>query len=142
MAVTLENGQDPTMGINNFGEMKVLSVSETICRNLLLILFGKPGFYPSNPTLGLDISNRLYEFDSVDVDDIKVQLQNQCSELIPEIEARNFDVITTTYKGQNMLVIRFPIITDGNTLAMALGITSNGKGEFMYHFVEDKENLI
>ena len=46
---------DPVYGVNNFNETKVLTEAETLVNNILMILFGKPGFYPSIPSLGMDI---------------------------------------------------------------------------------------
>jgi hypothetical protein len=142
MAVVDENGHDPTMGVNNFGEVKILSKTDTVCRNLLLVLFGKPGFYPSQPELGIDIAKYFYAFDDIDLSQIKADLEVQCSKLVPEIDSLDFQLHMTEYNGQGMLIIRFPVIRTDDRLYMALGITTNRRGEFMYNFVEDKNQLI
>jgi hypothetical protein len=142
MAVVDENGHDPTMGVNNFGEVKILSKTDTVCRNLLLVLFGKPGFYPSQPELGIDIAKYFYTFDDIDLSQIKADLEVQCSKLVPEIDSLDFQLHMTEYNGQGMLIIRFPVIRTDDRLYMALGITTNRRGEFMYKFVEDKNQLI
>ena len=54
---------DPAYGVNDFNETKVLSESQTLINNILMILFGKPGFYPSIPWLGMDIYQYLYSFE-------------------------------------------------------------------------------
>ena len=142
MAVVESNGHDPTMGVDNFGEVKILSKTDTVCRNLLLVLFGKPGFYPSNPELGIDISKYFYNFDNINTEELRAELSYQCSALLPEIDSLDFEVLVTNYKGQGMLIIRFPIIKTDDRLYMALGVTTNNKGNFMYRFVEDKNQLI
>ena len=142
MGAVESNGHDPTMGVDSFGEVKILSKTDTVCRNLLLVLFGKPGFYPSNPELGIDISRYFYTFDNINLEEIRSELEWQCAKLVPEIDSLDFKVTMTHYKGQGMLIIRFPIIKTDDRLYMALGITQNFKGEFMYRFVEDKNQLI
>ena len=94
---------DPTYGVNEFNKTKVLSETETYVNNILTILFGKPGFYPSIPTLGMDISQYLYKFeDEINVDRIKAILANQCSEFLPLVESGDIDIIKTTYMGRSM----------------------------------------
>ena len=135
--------QDPTFGVNNFQRPKVLSITQTYANNLLTILLGKPGFYPSQPTLGMDISQYLYKYiDDINVNEIKSKLINQCNEFMPEIESGEFEIYKTEYSGRPMLLFRLPIVIDNKTLAMALGITINEKGEMIYNFVEDKQQYI
>ena len=142
MGAVDSNGHDPTMGVDNFGEVKILSKTDTVCKNLLLVLFGKPGFYPSYPELGIDIAKYFYSFDDIDLSQIKADLQFQCAKLVPEIDSLDFQIKMTNFKGQGMLIIRFPIIKTDDRLYMALGITTNRRGEFMYKFVEDKNQII
>ena len=135
--------QDPTFGVNNFERPKVLSVTQTYANNLLTILLGKPGFYPSQPTLGMDINQYLYKYiDEINLSEIKSKLIDQCTEFMPEIESGEFEIYKTTYNGRPMLLFKLPIIIDEKTLAMALGITTNAKGEMIYNFVEDKNQYI
>ena len=68
---------DPTFGLNNFNQTKVLSETETLVNNILMVLFGKPGFYPSIPALGMNIGQYLYNF----ADDI-VYMQNHTYQII------------------------------------------------------------
>ena len=78
---------DPVYGVNNFNETKVLTEAETLVNNILMILFGKPGFYPSIPWLGMDIQQYLYKFED-EIDDLKIKskLASQCREFLPNIE--------------------------------------------------------
>ena len=96
----LENGQDPTMGVDNFNETKILSPSETVVRNILLILLGKPGFYPSQPNLGMDIEQYLYNFaDEINTEELKLILIDQCHDLIDLIDE---DELIKIFKVYNM----------------------------------------
>lgn len=126
---------DPTYGVNEFNKTKVLSETETYVNNILTILFGKPGFYPSIPTLGMDISQYLYKFeDEINVDRIKAILANQCSEFLPLVESGDIDIIKTTYMGRSMLIFQLPVIIDKTQIAVALGVTLNAKGQMVYKF--------
>ena len=135
--------QDPTFGVNNFQKPKVLSPTQTDVNNLLLVLLGKPGFYPSQPTLGMDISQYLYMYiDEIDLGEIKSKLISQCADFLPEIESGEFEIYKRDYNGKPFLLFKLPIVIDGKTLAMALGITINEKGEMIYNFVEDKNQYV
>lgn len=131
---------DPTYGVNEFNKTKVLSEIETYVNNILTILFGKPGFYPSIPTLGMDISQYLYKFeDEINVDRIKAILANQCSEFLPLVESGDIDIIKTTYMGRSMLIFQLPVIIDKTQIAVALGVTLNAKGQMVYKFQANDE---
>jgi hypothetical protein len=131
---------DPTYGVNEFNKTKVLSETETYVNNILTILFGKPGFYPSIPTLGMDISQYLYKFeDEINVERIKAILANQCSEFLPLVESGDIDIIKTTYMGRSMLIFQLPVIIDKTQIAVALGVTLNAKGQMVYKFQANDE---
>lgn len=140
MGVTKIASVDPVYGVNNFNQTKVLSESETLINNILMILFGKPGFYPSIPSLGMDIEGYLYMFeDEIDVSKIKAKLASQCREFLPSMQDGSMDVYTTTYKDHTMLIFELPILVDNVTSMLALGVTVNDKGEMVYTFVSNNE---
>lgn len=132
---------DPTFGVNNFNKVKVLSEAETYVNNILAILFGKPGFYPSIPELGMDITQELYKFeDEIDTDKLKSQLAYQCEDFLPIIKDGSMDIITTTYKNNTMIIFVLPVIINDNSIALALGVSINEKGEMVYQFTANPEN--
>ena len=131
---------DPVYGVNNFNETKVLTEAETLVNNILMILFGKPGFYPSIPWLGMDIQQYLYKFED-EIDDLKIKskLASQCREFLPNIEDGSMDVYSTTYQGRSMLIFQLPVIVDENSVILSLGVTINTKGEMVYNFVANDD---
>ena len=131
---------DPVYGVNNFNETKVLTEEETLVNNILMILFGKPGFYPSIPWLGMDIQQYLYKFED-EIDDLKIKskLASQCREFLPNIEDGSMDVYSTTYQGRSMLIFQLPVIVDENSVILSLGVTINTKGEMVYNFVANDD---
>ena len=140
MGVTKIASVDPVYGVNNFNQTKVLSESETLINNILMILFGKPGFYPSIPSLGMDIEGYLYMFeDEIDASKIKAKLASQCREFLPSMQDGSMDVYTTTYKDHTMLIFELPILVDNVTSMLALGVTLNDKVEMVYTFLSNND---
>lgn len=73
-------GYDLTFELNEFHNPKIRSEVEMIKNVILFILFSKPGQYPSLPTLGLNLEERLYSFyDELDVDELKNEIIDQCN---------------------------------------------------------------
>lgn len=134
---------DPTFSVNNFNKPKNLTELETKVHNMLMLLYGKPGFFPTIPSIGMDIRQYLYMFiDEIDTEHIKNELARQCSEFIPDIKTGDFDVYKTTYQGQNLLIFQLPIIDDTSEHSATVGITLNEHGELIYKFVENKSQSI
>jgi hypothetical protein len=134
---------NPTFNVNDFNEPKVLSPTESFITDVMMILFGKPGFYPSIPTLGMDISHYLYSFDDeIDTEGIKSELALQCSEFSYSINRGDMDIITTKYNGNLMLLFLMPIVKDSKDFQLVLGVTTNDKGEIIYNFVENETQII
>lgn len=128
---------DPTFSINDYNEPKMLSGKETYVNNIMMLLFGKPGFYPSIPSIGMDIQQYLYRFeDEINTEDIKSKLSVQCRDFLPEIQNGEFDVVLTTYNDRVLLIFKLPIIDDTNNGDLVLGVTTNTAGEMIYNFVE------
>ena len=112
---------DPVYGVNDFNKPKVLAEDETYVNNLLMILMGKPGFYPSIPYLGMDISSLLYKFeDEIDTDKIKTELIYQCLDFLPLVDDGEIEIVVTTYKGRTMLIFQLPIIHKKKTTTLTV----------------------
>lgn len=135
--------KDPSFKINDFNQPKVLSTLETYVNNVMMILFGKPGFYPSIPELGMDIEQYLYKFsDEIDTDEIKAKLADQCNDFLPEIQSGDLDIIVTKYEDRNTLLFVLPIIDDIVNYRVILGVSTNARGEMIYNFVENKYQIL
>lgn len=134
---------NPTFSVNNYNKPKVLTELESYVNDVLMLLFGKPGFYPSIPTIGMDIKQYLYMFeDDINTEEIKTKLATQCNEFLPELSTGEFDVFKTVYNERSMLIFKLPIVSDTNKNSAALGITTNEKGELIYNFVETEEQML
>ena len=135
---------DPTFGLNNFNKPKVLSEAETYVRNILTILFGKPGFYPSIPELGMDIRQYLYQFsDNIDTAKLKSKLAYQCDDFLPLLNSGDMEIYSTSVNEKTLLIFVLPMIIDETSIALSLGVTINAKGEMVYNFMisDDKQYI-
>ena len=143
MSETLEQ-QNPSFALNDFDEVKLYTSDESIVRDLLLLLFGKPGFYPSQPTLGMNIQQYLYQFeDSIDTAAIKVDLAMQCSEFLPLVESGDIDVQVDKWNGRPLLVFILPTIHNTSDAQLVLGVSVLENGEMQVNFViDDREQEV
>lgn len=134
---------DPQFGIDSYNRAKVASESQTLVNNILMILFGKPGFYPSIPQLGMNIQQYLYTFeDEFDTNYIKSQLAVQCQDFIDVIEDGSFDVIKSTFNGQPLIIFVIPTIITKTETNLFLGITLTKNGEYRFNFTFDDVQYI
>ena len=129
---------DPQFGVDSYNRAKVLNESQTIVYNLLTLLFGKPGFYPSIPTLGMNIQQYLYSFqDDFDTNYLKSQLASQCKDFIDQIYDGTFDIIKSTYNDQPLLIFVIPTVLTNSETNLLLGITLTNTGEYRFNFTFD-----
>ena len=126
---------DPTFGLNKFGKEKILTESETLVFNLLMVLINKPGFLPSCPVIGMDIYSVLYSLETdLDLESLKSKLAYQCSDFLESIQDGSFDIQMTTYNGQRCLIFILPVVTTDKYQNLVLGISLNTVGEMIYNY--------
>lgn len=126
---------DPVVGVDSFNRPKYLSAGKTLVQNLLTVLFGKQNFYPSQPEMGIDISQYLYSFtDELNVDYLKALIANQCDDFVEVANDGTFDIQTAVYKNRPLLLITLPVVLESQGNILALGITTNDNGSVIYNF--------
>lgn len=129
---------NPTFGVDDYKRVKVQSEKETIVNDMLMILYGKPGFYPSIPSLGMNIREYLYRpEDEVNTDQIKSVMRAQCNDFGDYIDDGSLDVVKTTYLGETLIIFILPEVDDNGEKLAALGVTLNSKKELVYNFIEN-----
>lgn len=134
---------DPTFGVDEFQRPKVLSETETTVNNILTLLMGEPGFYPSIPYIGMDIKKYLYmPIDDIPCESLTLELGKQCKDFLPEIESGAFVIRKGVYNKNPIILVSLPVIDDTNKNVLSIGITVNEKGEYIYNFVEGKYQII
>ena len=121
---------EPVFGIDDFRKPKVLNDYEAVIQSILVVLFGKPGCYPSIPELGMNIQQyRNRRLDEIDTDALKAQLAYQCRSLSSSIIDGSIDVTKMMLDNRDVaLVFVIPITTDQTQKNMLIGLkmTDNG----------------
>lgn len=134
--------RDPAFGLDDFKKPKLLNSDRTLVNCAMMVLCGKPGFYPSIPYLGMDVRQYLYHFeDEINTDELKAKLIYQCPDLANEVDTGGMDILKIHRNEQNILVFVLPMIKNSGT-ALILGITTDKKGKLIYDFTFDKVQTI
>ena len=129
-------GVDPSFGLNSFKQAKYKNESESVATAILNLLFGKPGFFPSMPNLGINIQDMIYMFwDEVDTETIKAQIVAQCSVFKSFVDDNSLDVIKSSYMNQPLLLIVIPVQIKTMMKNLAIGITQDDQGNTKYNYV-------
>lgn len=132
---------DPAFGVNNFNTPKYYNESQSIANNIICILQGKPGFYPSIPELGMDIRSYLYRpFEEIKPNAIKGELVRQCSKFVKNVRDGSFDVNVVLYQEKPLLVFTIPVTVDQAPQRLSVGVTTNANGELSYVIQYDPED--
>lgn len=131
-------GVEPSFGLNNFNQAKYKNETETIANSIINLLFGRPGYFPSMPNLGINIQNTLYMFwDEIDELVIKAQIASQCSAFREYIDDGSLDVVKSSYNGEPLLLVVIPVQIKNQKETLAIGIKQNPNGEITYNYVFD-----
>lgn len=126
---------DPAFGVNNFLQPKYYNESETVANNFMTLLFGKPGFFPSIPELGIDVQSLLYQyFDDIDIGSLKNEIINQCSAYMNYVIEEEFQIVKRFYKDQPLLIFILPIQEKSTTRHFSVGITTSFDEGIRYNF--------
>lgn len=129
-------GIDPAFGVDDFLQPKYYNESETVANNFLTLLFGKPGFFPSIPELGIDVSSLLYQFfDDIDTEELKGRITQQCSDFMNYVVDDSFSIQKTYYKNQPVLLFKLPIQEKTTSRHFTVGITTTSGGGLTYNFI-------
>lgn len=127
--------KNPDFGVDNFLQSKYLNESETVATNFLTLLFGKPGFLPSMPDIGINIQEKIYLFtDEIDVAQLKSEVAAQCSEYMNYVLDDSFNIIKTTQNDESILIFILPTQEKGKTRHFIVGVSTTSSGDLKYNF--------
>lgn len=115
---------EPVFGIDDFRKPKILEGYDAVIQSILIVLFGKPGCYPSIPELGMNIQKyRNRRIDEIDTDALKAQLAYQCKALSAQIIDGSINISKMMINEKDVaLVIQIPITSDKSQSNMLIGI--------------------
>ena len=129
-------GLEPSFGVNSFQKAKYKNETETIADAFLALLFGKPGYFPSMPDLGINIQNTIYMFwDEINTDMLKAQIVTQCSVFKEFVDDGSLDVIKSSYNKKPLLLVVVPVQIKNTKETLAIGITQDENGNTEYNYV-------
>lgn len=129
---------EPVLGQDDFRKPKVLKGYEAVIQSILIVLFGKPGCYPSIPELGMNIQQyRNRRADEIDVDSLKTQLVYQCKSIESGIIDGSIDVRKTTVNGNVALLFIIPVDSSNVKNTMLIGVQMKDDGiTYNYDLIE------
>lgn len=133
---------EPAFGLDSFGKPLVYEDWKAVARSIIIVLFGKPGFYPSIPQLGMHIQDLLYErLDEIDTDQLRAMLAYQLSVFSEIIQSDDMKIVTRELPGSNIPVLIFaiPVFTgeERNTIAVTISATEDGAISYNYQIIDD-----
>lgn len=106
--------KDYELSANQFGSNIEYTDASAIVLAIRTILLSKPGNFPFNPSLGVNIKK--YQFDLLDdntLADIKGELTDQISKYIPGIDGVKIDVLAKEENRHNYLCIAISVDFQG-----------------------------
>ena len=120
---------EPVLDLDDIKKPKVLTDWEGIVFSVITVLFGKPGFYPSIPELGLNIQKyRNTLTDMVDPDELKAALIYQCSKIGDELENNGLEIYKSHQGTRDFIVISIPYITEKGNNRLIIGLSGQDDG--------------
>ena len=131
-------GKEPGFGMNSFNKAKIRNETETIANAIINLLFGRPGYFPSMPDLGINIQQSIYMFwDEIDPEMIKAQIAVQCDAFKEYVNRNELDVMKSEYNGPPLLLVVIPIQIKNTKESLGIGITQDKQGNTVYNYVVD-----
>jgi hypothetical protein len=111
-------GYDCTFELDDFNKPRLREEAELVKNVVLLILFMRPGQYPSIPYLGLNIRDKLYSFyDEIDETSLARELTEQCQALGNYIQQGDVIIKKLIYRDMPSLIIRVSTrVSDGSII--------------------------
>lgn len=122
-------------GLDEFQDPKTLQGDHALARTILMILFGKEGFYPSMPQIGMNIKQYFYDYDEdIDVTMIKTKLTTQCSLISDMISEGNVDVQKVDNNGSPLLLFTIPTVNTDSKEVLVIGVTTSENNSISYNY--------
>ena len=128
---------EPAFGLDKFRKPLVYEDWEVVAQSILIVLFGRPGFYPSIPQLGIHIQDYMNErLDMIDTDELRGKLMYQLSIISDLIQTDDIKIVTKKLVGYNSpaLIIFIPIYKGEDKNNIAVSIVQSSKDSVSYNY--------
>mgnify|MGYP001123863260 FL=1 len=135
---------EPAFGLDSFRKPLVYEDWQVVAQSIIIVLFGRPGFYPSIPQLGVHIQDLMYEkIDDIDTDNLRGILAHQLEVFSDIIQSDDMKIaIKNTTGGNPVLIIALPIYTGDERSAVAVTITATEDGGIQYNYEKIDDSLL
>lgn len=119
-------------GNDAFGKPLVLSEPDSLTQIVSNIFTAKPGNFPSNPRLGIDINSKLMYMSGSDIEisELQTEIEGQLSTIIPRDMFGNVICTLTSHKGMPLFLVKIPLVSDSgdvNGEEVVAGFTFNNE---------------
>ena len=128
---------EPAFGLDKFRKPLVYEDWEVVAQAIIIVLFGRPGFYPSIPQLGIHIQDYMNErLDMIDTDELRGKLMYQLSIISDLIQTDYIKIVTKKLVGYNSpaLIIFIPIYKGEDKNNIAVSIVQSSKDSVRYNY--------
>ena len=128
---------EPAFGLDKFRKPLVYEDWEVVAQAIIIVLFGRPGFYPSIPQLGIHIQDYMNErLDMIDTDELRGKLMYQLSIISDLIQTDDIKIVTKKLVGYNSpaLIIFIPIYKGEDKNNIAVSIVQSSKDSVRYNY--------
>lgn len=107
--------------LNGFGRQKVFTEAEAYARQLVTLLFMRPGDFPSIPKLGINITKevRYKNMDYVTGGALKEKIMEQIRTYADQIDVVDLSIDSVKYKGQYYVLFNFQLQAE-KTITIAM----------------------
>lgn len=107
--------------LNGFGKQKVFTEAEASSRQILSLLFMRPGDYPSLPNMGINISKeiRYKDMDYITGNVLKEKIVEQIRKYAAQVEMEDLEITPVKYKGQYFVMLVFKLVAE-RTITIAM----------------------
>lgn len=121
--------------LDGFGEQKYLTEAQSAAKQILMLLFLRPGDYPSMPDLGIDIPRqiRYKNLDSVTGGTLKENITSQIRKYCSNVDLKELTIYSTKYMGQYVVILDFELQAE-KTISIALAHVTNALVDFKVEF--------
>ena len=135
---------EPAFGLDSFRKPLVYEDWQVVAQSIIIVLFGRPGFYPSIAQLGVHIQDLMYEkIDDIDTDNLRGILAHQLEVFSDIIQSDDMKIaIKNTTGGNPVLIIALPIYTGDERSAVAVTITATEDGGIQYNYEKIDDSLL
>lgn len=115
------NNKELDFCLDGFNRQKVLTEAESAYRQILILLFLRPGDYPSLPDMGINISKeiRYKNMDHVAGGELKERIVEQIRKYAPQVDLIDLNIWTARYKGEYYVILDFELQAE-KTISIAM----------------------